>query len=46
MTTAGDAFEAWLLKIEIVGGAFCLLIFAVCVAVAVVLVARSRRKDE
>lgn len=44
--TARDAFEAWLLKIEILGGASCPLIFAVCVAVAIVLVARSRKKDE
>ena len=46
MMTAQQAYQAWLLKVEIVAGGACLLIFAVCVAVAVILVANSRNKRE
>jgi hypothetical protein len=45
MMNAREAFEAWMLKVEIVAGGVCLLIFAVCLAVAVVLIAKTRRKE-
>ena len=46
MMTAQQAYQAWLLKVEIVAGSACLLIFVVCLAVAVILIANSRKKRE
>lgn len=43
---AQDAFKTWMLKVEIIGGAACLLVFVVCVAMAIVLIAKSRKREE
>ena len=43
---AQDAFNAWLLKVEIVAGGTCLLFFAVCLAVAIIFIAKSKKRDE
>ena len=43
---AQQAFQTWLLKMEIIGGSGCLLIFVVVLAVTVVLVVNFRKKRE
>jgi len=43
---AQDAFKAWLLKMEIIGGSACLLIFVIVLAVTVVLIVNFRKKRE
>ncbi len=43
---AQQAFQTWLLKMEIIGGSVCLLIFIVCIAVTLVIIATSRKKEE
>ncbi len=44
--TAQDAFNGWLLKVGVVSGGTCLLVLVVCAAVAVLLIANSRKKRE
>jgi hypothetical protein len=44
--SAQQAFQTWLLKMEIIGGSACLLIFVVVLTVSVVLVVNSRRHRE
>ncbi len=46
MMNANDAFEAWMLKVEIIAGGVCPLIFGICLAVAVILLAKSRKQDD
>jgi heme/copper-type cytochrome/quinol oxidase subunit 2 len=41
-----QAFQAWLLKMEIIGGTACLLIFVGVLAVAVILVVNYRKKRD
>ena len=43
---AQQAFQSWLLKMEMIGGSACLLIFVVIVVVAVILVVNFRKKRE
>ncbi|MFN0020151.1 MAG: hypothetical protein ACKVP0_17970 [Pirellulaceae bacterium] len=43
---AQQAFQAWLLKLEIIGGSACALIFVACVIVAVVIILSSGGKGK